>query len=112
VKNRHIYPEFSDLDGVLHIEAEEKASHLHPRLKGGCDGKKNPSPRWAVTETTIGDQRIEAGQFLFPWIASANRDEARFPGADQFTIEREPNRHLGFGRGIEVGLGSLRKGTL
>jgi cytochrome P450 len=63
-------------------------------------------PRWAVTETTIGDQRIEAGQFLFAWIASANRDEAEFPDADQFNIEREPNRHLGFGRGIHFCLGA------
>jgi cytochrome P450 len=63
-------------------------------------------PRWAVSETTIGDQRIEAGQLLFTWIASANRDEAQFPDADQFTIEREPNRHLGFGRGIHFCLGA------
>lgn len=63
-------------------------------------------PRWAVTETTIGDQRIDAGQLLFAWIASANRDEAQFPNANQFTIEREPNRHLGFGRGIHFCLGA------
>jgi cytochrome P450 len=62
--------------------------------------------RWAVTETTIGDQRLEAGQLLFAWIASANRDEAEFPDANQFTIEREPNRHLGFGRGIHFCLGA------
>lgn len=94
MKNRHTYPEFSDLDGVLHIEAEEKASHLHPRLKGGCDGKKNPSPRWAVTQTTIGDQRIEAGQFLFAWIASTNRDEAEFSGANQFNSEPQRKRDV------------------
>jgi cytochrome P450 len=63
-------------------------------------------PRWAVTETTIGNQRIEAGQLLFAWIASANRDEAEFPKANQFMIEREPNRHLGFGRGVHFCLGA------
>jgi cytochrome P450 len=63
-------------------------------------------PRWAVTETTIGDQRIEAGQLLFAWIASANRDEAEFPDANQFNIEREPNRHLAFGRSIHFCLGA------
>jgi len=62
--------------------------------------------RWAVTETTFGDHRIEAGQLLFVWIASADRDEAQFPNADQFTIEREPNRHLGFGRGVHFCLGA------
>jgi cytochrome P450 len=63
-------------------------------------------PRWAATETTMGDQRIEAGQLLFAWVPSANRDEAQFPNADQFIIEREPNRHLGFGRGIHFCLGA------
>ncbi len=63
-------------------------------------------PRWAVTETTIGDQPIEAGQLLFAWIASANRDEAEFPDANQFHIEREPNGHLGLGRGIHFCLGA------
>ncbi len=62
--------------------------------------------RWAVTETTLGDQRIEAGQLLFAWLASANRDEAQFPNANQFIIDREPNRHLGFGRGIHFCLGA------
>ncbi len=32
--------------------------------------------RFAKTETTIGDQRIEAGQTIIPWISSADRDEA------------------------------------
>ncbi|GHO57809.1 cytochrome P450 [Ktedonobacter robiniae] len=62
--------------------------------------------RGTTTETTIGDQHIEAGQLLFAWIASANRDEAQFPNANQFMIEREPNRHLGFGRGIHFCLGA------
>ncbi|QBD75659.1 cytochrome P450 [Ktedonosporobacter rubrisoli] len=62
--------------------------------------------RWPVSETTLSDQRIEAGQTLLAWLPSANRDEAQFPNADQFIIEREPNRHLGFGRGIHFCLGA------
>jgi cytochrome P450 len=62
--------------------------------------------RYSSTETTIGDQRIEAGQFIIPWISAADRDEAEFPDADRFDIEREPNRHLGFGRGIHFCLGA------
>lgn len=62
--------------------------------------------RIATTETTIGDQQVEAGQFIIPWISSADRDEAEFPDADRFDIEREPNRHLGFGRGIHFCLGA------
>jgi len=63
-------------------------------------------PRFASTTTTIGGQRIEAGQTIIPWISSANRDEAFFPDADHFDSEREPNRHLGFGRGIHFCLGA------
>ncbi|QBD83421.1 cytochrome P450 [Ktedonosporobacter rubrisoli] len=62
--------------------------------------------RGTTTETTIGEQHIAAGQVLLVWIASADRDEAEFPHADQFIIEREPNRHLGFGRGIHFCLGA------
>jgi cytochrome P450 len=62
--------------------------------------------RYTTGETTIGDQRVEAGQVIIPWFSSANRDEAEFPEADRFNIEREPNRHLGFGRGIHFCLGA------
>lgn len=62
--------------------------------------------RVTTTATTIGDQHIDAGQFIIPWISSADRDEAEFPDADRFDIEREPNRHLGFGRGIHFCLGA------
>lgn len=58
--------------------------------------------RGITTETTMGDQCIEAGSLLFAWLASANRDEAEFLDASQFKIERQPNRHLGFRRGIHV----------
>ena len=63
-------------------------------------------PRYATTETTIGAQRIQAGQLILPWISSANRDEAAFTDADRFDSERAPNRHLGFGRGIHFCLGA------
>ena len=63
-------------------------------------------PRMTTTETMIGDQRIGPNQFIIAWIGSANRDEAAFPGADRFDIEREPNRHIAFGRGIHFCLGA------
>ena len=62
--------------------------------------------RFTTTATTIGDHRIEAGQVIIPWISSADRDEAEFSDADRFDVEREPNRHLGFGRGIHFCLGA------
>lgn len=62
--------------------------------------------RYTATEVTLGGQHIEAGQTIIPWISSANRDAAEFPDPDRFDIEREPNRHLGFGRGIHFCLGA------
>jgi len=52
-------------------------------------------PRVTITETMLGDQRIEPGQVIIAWIGSANRDEAEFPDPNRFDIEREHNRHIG-----------------
>jgi cytochrome P450 len=62
--------------------------------------------RITTTETMLGDQHIGPDQYIVAWIGSANRDEAEFPNADRFDIEREPNRHVAFGRGIHFCLGA------
>ncbi len=63
-------------------------------------------PHITKTETMLGSQQIGPGEFIIAHIASANRDETEFPDAARFDIEREPNRHLGFGRGIHFCLGA------
>jgi cytochrome P450 len=50
--------------------------------------------------------RIPPDQSVVAWIGSANRDPAQFPAADQFQIDRSPNRHLAFGHGIHFCLGA------
>jgi cytochrome P450 len=62
--------------------------------------------RIAKTNVRLGDQEIQAGQAIMPWVASANRDEAEFPEPDRFDIERTPNRHLSFGHDIHFCLGA------
>lgn len=62
--------------------------------------------RTATGETDLGGIRTRAGQPVVAWIGSANRDEAQFPNAHVFDIERTPNRHLAFGHGIHFCLGA------
>ena len=62
--------------------------------------------RMATRDTTFYGQDIAAGQFVIAWIGSANRDEAAFPHADQFLVDRAPNRHIAFGYGIHFCLGA------
>jgi cytochrome P450 len=62
--------------------------------------------RVTITETMLGDQRIGPDQVVVAMIGSANRDEDEFPNPDHFDIEREPNRHIAFGRGIHFCLGA------
>ena len=43
---------------------------------------------------------------LLVMLASANHDETQFENPDEFIVDREPNRHLGFGMGIHYCLGA------
>lgn len=43
---------------------------------------------------------------LLVMLASANHDETQFERPEEFIIERDPNRHLGFGMGIHYCLGA------
>jgi cytochrome P450 len=54
-----------------------------------------------VRGTTIAAQ----SKVLLLW-ASANRDPEVFPAPDRFDIERTPNEHMAFGRGIHFCLGA------
>jgi cytochrome P450 len=49
---------------------------------------------------------IPKGERLLALLGSANRDEDAFERADEFIVDREPNRHLGFGMGIHYCLGA------
>jgi cytochrome P450 len=61
--------------------------------------------RTATADTEVGGHRIAKGDWLMLCYGSANRDEAVFPDADSFRIDRKPNRHLAFGYGGHLCLG-------
>jgi cytochrome P450 len=49
---------------------------------------------------------IPKGERLLALLGSANRDEEAFDRADEFIIDRSPNKHLAFGLGIHHCLGA------
>ncbi|MGH8882824.1 MAG: cytochrome P450, partial [Stackebrandtia sp.] len=63
--------------------------------------------RTAVTDTTLGDARILAGDRVVVWFPSCNRDESVFPEADRFQIDRKPNQHSAFGGGPHYCVGAM-----
>ncbi len=53
--------------------------------------------RTATHDTEVRGQRIEAGQNVGLYYASANRDEDVFDDPYRFDVGRDPNEHLAFG---------------
>lgn len=62
--------------------------------------------RVALVDTAVGGKQVRAGDFLLLMLAAANRDPRQFPDPDRFDLARKPNRHLAFGFGPHVCLGS------
>jgi cytochrome P450 len=62
--------------------------------------------RRTTRDVELSGTTIPAGHRLLALLGSANRDEEAFPAAEEFIIDREPNRHVGFGMGIHYCLGA------
>jgi cytochrome P450 len=62
--------------------------------------------RIAAQPIELGGQHIEAGQWVLPLLGAANRDPQHFAEPDRLDLTRNPNPHLGFGRGIHFCLGA------
>jgi cytochrome P450 len=58
------------------------------------------------TEVELGGQRIPADELMMVWVAAANRDPRQFTDPGSFDVGRDPNPHLGLGRGIHFCLGA------
>ena len=62
--------------------------------------------RVATRDVEVAGQQIKRGQQVVFWLGSANRDEAKFPDAERFIMDRTPNPHLAFGAGVHFCLGA------
>lgn len=63
--------------------------------------------RACTEDTVVGGVRIERGQLVVALIAAANRDPRVFADPDTLHLDRDPNPHLGFGRGSHACLGAI-----
>ncbi|KOO46455.1 cytochrome P450 [Priestia koreensis] len=62
--------------------------------------------RIAKEDVILRDQLIKKGDAVVAWVAAANRDEAKFSDPHSFIVNRKPNQHLTFGKGIHFCLGA------
>ena len=53
----------------------------------------------ALSDLTLGEKTIEAGDVMLVLIGAANRDPEQFHAPDELDITRQPNRHLSFSTG-------------
>jgi pimeloyl-[acyl-carrier protein] synthase len=61
--------------------------------------------RVAGKDCQVGGKTIKQGDTLTICLGSANRDPEVFERADEFVMDRNPNKHLGFGAGAHYCLG-------
>ena len=70
------------------------------------DGPTNALIRVVARDHELHGHALREGQRVFVMVNSANRDARMFENADRFDITRQQNRHLTFGQGIHLCLGS------
>jgi cytochrome P450 len=60
----------------------------------------------ARQDLVVRDMKVPEGSVMVFLLGSANRDDQRFPEGDTFDVHREVTRHLTFGNGIHLCMGS------
>jgi len=63
-------------------------------------------PRVVTRDTELCGQVLKTGDRVLLAFASGNRDAEKFENADEYQLDRSPNRHLSFGTGIHVCIGN------
>ena len=66
----------------------------------------NQSARATNRPVELGGKQIPQDQLVMLWIGPGNRDPRAFTDPDTFDVTRNPNNHLGFGRGSYYCMGA------
>ncbi len=89
----------------LRTDPEAIPAYLEEILR--CQGSLHvATARYTTAPITLGDQDIDAGEFILISLAAANRDPARFAEPDRIDLDRPESRHIAFGHGIHHCLGA------
>ena len=67
---------------------------------------ETPFPRFVYEDIEMGGQTIKAGDMVIPVLLAANHDPDVFEDPDTFLVDRDPNKHVGFGFGLHFCLGA------
>jgi cytochrome P450 len=62
--------------------------------------------RRATEDVTLGGDTIGAGELVMVYLASANRDPAKWDDPANFELARERDRHVAFGHGVHTCIGA------
>lgn len=100
--------------GLLTRPDQLAALKADPTLLSGAieeflryDGPVNLATfRLTTQPLVLGGTEIPADEFVVVAVTAANRDEARFPDADQLDVTRNAGGHLAFGHGIHYCVGA------
>lgn len=70
------------------------------------DAPQQAMRRVATRDTQLGGCPIAAGDWVWLVFGAANVDPDAFDRPEEFDVDRGPNRHVGFGRGIHLCIGA------
>jgi cytochrome P450 len=87
---------------IAEPEIPPKAVEEFIRFGGSIHG----IPRTVAQDVELAGHAFCPGESVIVNYASANRDAAEFPEPDRCILDRQANRHLGFGAGVHRCLGS------
>ncbi|MEP0941851.1 MAG: cytochrome P450 [Rhizobiaceae bacterium] len=100
----HTLLKHPDAMGTLRSNPEQLPTAIQEMFR-----YESPLPffhRHMTQDITLGGKTYPAGTTFGLLYGAANRDPAQFEAADQFHIDRSPNRHLAFGMGAHLCLGN------